>query len=60
MFPLRDLNFLLCSRDLDILCAQRIMGFLFLITHESTRSEIPITWCEPLTWNSNLDTEDGF
>ena len=28
MFSLRDLRFLLCSRDLDVLCAQRIIGFL--------------------------------
>ena len=31
-----------CSRDLDVLRAQRIMGFF--ITHKSTRSETPITW----------------
>ena len=40
MFSLRDLRFVLCSRDLDALRAQRIMGF-FLITHKSTRSEKP-------------------
>ena len=28
MFSLLDLSFVLCSRDLDILRAQRIMGFL--------------------------------
>ena len=28
MFSLRDLRFVLCSRDLDVLRAQRIMGFL--------------------------------
>ena len=43
MFSLLDLRFLLCSRDLDVLRAQRIIGF-FLITHKSTRSENSITW----------------
>ena len=28
MFSLRDLRFVLCSRDLDVLRAQRIIGFL--------------------------------
>ena len=46
MFLLRDLRFMLCSRDLDIIRAQRIMGFFILITHKSTRSENPITWSE--------------
>ena len=27
MFSLRDLRFVLCSRDLDVLRAQRIVGF---------------------------------
>ena len=27
MFSLRDLRFLLCSRDLDVLRVQRTMGF---------------------------------
>ena len=41
MFSLCDLRFVLCSRDLDVLRAQRNMGFLkILITHKSTRSEI--------------------
>ena len=44
MFSLRDLRFVLCSRDLDVLRAQRIMGFFILITHKSTRSENQITW----------------
>ena len=30
MFSLRDLRFVLCSRDLDVLRAQRIMGFFYL------------------------------
>ena len=30
MFSLRDLRFVLCSRDLDVLGAQRIMGFFYL------------------------------
>ena len=38
-FSLRDLSFVLCSRDLDVLRAQRIIGFLILITHKWTRSE---------------------
>ena len=33
MFPL------LCSLDLDVLRAQRIIGFFYLIIHKSTRSE---------------------
>ena len=36
---MRDLRFLLCSRDLDTLRSQRIMCFLILVTHKSTRSE---------------------
>ena len=40
MFSLR---FALCSRDLDVLRVQRIIGF-FVITHKSTRSENPIKW----------------
>ena len=43
MFSLRDLCFVFCSRDLDVLRAQRIMGF-YLDYHKSTRSENPITW----------------
>ena len=45
MFSLRDLRFVLWSRDLDALRTQRIMGSFFkiLITHKSTRSENPIT-----------------
>ena len=35
MFSLRDLRFVLCSRDLDVLGAQRIMGFFILITHKN-------------------------
>ena len=34
----------LCSRDLDVLRAQRIIGFLILFTHKSTSSENPIIW----------------
>ena len=30
MFSLRDMRFLLCSRDLDVLRVQRIMGFVYL------------------------------
>ena len=35
---LRDLSFALCSHDHDVLHADRIIGFLILITHKSTRS----------------------
>ena len=38
MLSLCGLSFALCSRDLDVLSAQRIIGFLILITHKSTRS----------------------
>ena len=44
VFSLRDMRFLLCSLDLDVLRAQRSMGFFILITHKPTRSENPITW----------------
>ena len=40
VIPLRDLCFVLCSVYLDVLRAQRIMGFFILITHKSARSEI--------------------
>ena len=39
MFSLRDLHFVHCSRDLNILHVQRIIVF----THKSMRSENPIT-----------------
>ena len=39
MFLLHDLRFVLCSRDLDVQRAQRIIGFFSLITHKSKRSE---------------------
>ena len=45
MFLLRDLFFVLCSRDLDVPRAQRIIGFFILITHNSTRLENPLIWC---------------
>ena len=38
---LHVLRFVLCSRDLDVLRAQRIIGFF---THKSTKSENPLTW----------------
>ena len=44
MFSLRYLRFVLCSLDLDVLRAQRIMGFFSLITHKSMRSENLITY----------------
>ena len=46
MFSLGDLRFVLCSRDLDMLSEQRIMGLFILITHKSTRPDNPIqTYC---------------
>ena len=36
--------FVLCLNDLDVLRAQRIMGFSILITHKSTRPKNLITW----------------
>ena len=45
----RDLHFL------HVLRAQRIMGSFILITHKSTRSEIPITWLEPRFHMYSLD-----
>ena len=39
ILSLRDLCFVFCSRDLDVLRAQRIIGF-FIFTHRSTGSEI--------------------
>ena len=41
---LRNLCFVFCSRDLDVIRAQRIIGIFTLITHKSTRLEKPITW----------------
>ena len=35
MFSLLDLRFVLCSRDLDVPRAQRIMDIFVLITHEN-------------------------
>ena len=42
MFSQRDLRFVLCSPDDDVLGVQRIVGFFILITHKSTGSENPI------------------
>ena len=42
---LRNLRFVLCSRDLDALRAQRIIGFIFILTSQKpTRSRISITY----------------
>ena len=59
MFSLCDLRFVLCSRDLDVLRAQRIMGFFILITHKSTRSKSPVTWLKLIRvyktpWKANM------
>ena len=53
MFSLSDLRFVLCSLDLDVPCAQRIMGFFISITHKSLRSE------NPLAWNGQLHQTTG-
>ena len=37
MFSLRDLCFVLCSRDLDVLGAQRIVDFFILILPTNQR-----------------------
>ena len=44
MFLRRDLRFVLCSCNLHLLHAQRIIGFFILITHNSVRSENPVMW----------------
>ena len=41
---LRDLRYMVCSRDLDVLRPQRIMGLFVLISHKSMWSESMITW----------------
>ena len=56
MFSLRDLRFVFCSRDLDVLRAQRIMDFFILITHKSTRSEIPN---QDSHWSTEVGTHDA-
>ena len=39
MFSLRDLRFVFCSRDLDVLRAQRIIGFFLIsITHNEVET----------------------
>ena len=53
MFSLSDLRFVLWSLDLDVPCAQRIMGFFISITHKSLRSE------NPLAWNGQLHQTTG-
>ena len=42
MLSLLSMRFVFSSRDLDVLRAQRIIGFI-LITHKSTKPENPIT-----------------
>ena len=37
-------RFALCSLDLHVLRVQKIIGFLILITHKSTRLKNPKTW----------------
>ena len=44
MFLRRDLHFMLCSCNLHLLRAQRIIGFFILITRNSVRSENPVMW----------------
>ena len=57
MFSLRDLRSVLCSLNLNVLRAQRIICFFILITHKSTRSENWITWLERVShiWALNRD-----
>ena len=55
MFSLRDPRFVFCSRDLDVLRAQRIMDFCMLITHKSMRSENPITYTNDVKGIITLD-----
>ena len=43
MFSPRVLRFVLCSLDLEVLRAQRIMDFFILVTHKLTRSKNSIT-----------------
>ena len=52
VFMLCDLCFVLCSLDLSVLGAQRIMGFFILITHKSLRSKKPIKlqWMKHSKW----------
>ena len=40
MFSLRNLRFVLCSRDLDVLRAQRIIGFFYLNYPQSNEVRI--------------------
>ena len=44
MFSQQDLRFVLCSRDLDVLRAQRIIGFFIINTQKLTKFGNPITW----------------
>ena len=44
MLSLLYLRFVRCSCDLDILRAQRTMGFFTLVTHKPTWSNNLITW----------------
>ena len=58
MFSLRDLRFVLCSRDLDVLPAQRIIGFFIFITHNSTRSENAVTWGQGVRSSTRFSCKD--
>ena len=45
MFSLCDLRFVLCSLDVDVLCVQRIIGFLNLNNYMHPQiNEVEITW----------------
>ena len=44
MFSLRDTRFVLCSRDLEVLRAQRIIGFLYLDYPQINEVVKAITW----------------
>ena len=44
MFSLRDLRFVLCSLDVDVLRVQRIIGFFNLNYMYPQINEVEITW----------------
>ena len=61
MFSLRDLCFVLCSRDLDVQRAQRIMGFFILITHKSiVRKSDHMEGCELVIGSQTIDIWDQY
>ena len=56
LLSLRDLRFLFCSRDLDALYAQMIMGFFSLITHnypQGRKMRSHGWFCTIISWSDN-------